>query len=73
MSLETCAAKPCVHCMQEGEQAGGQHLPGEAGISLGLARGGPKPRPGLYIPAILILLFLYLLTLQKAQDFCITY
>lgn len=48
---------------RKGEQAGGQHLPGEAGISLGPARGGPKPRPGLNIPAFLILLFLYLLTL----------
>lgn len=50
---------------RKGEQAGGQHLPGEAGISLGLglARDGPKPRPALNILAFLILLFLYLLTL----------
>lgn len=58
---------------RKGERAGGQHLPGEGGISLGPATGGPKPRPCLNIPAFLILLFLYLFTFWRAQHFCITY
>lgn len=54
---------------RKGERAGGQHISGEGGISLGPARGGPKPRPCLNIPAFLILLFLYFLIFRERKIF----